>query len=200
MRVYVFGLAFCVLTACGNSDDEERNAPPVGGGGSGPVGGSSPGASTAGGGTGTGGGGSGSVGTGLTMGPTASETGDVSTGPGTYSVLTGRFTDGGGGYALPIQCTVRFHRPGEINPSNGIETATTFSRPFVIDAFPQSFAITNEEIGDVVMPDDTGFVTSQCDVDGDNFFDDNAGAFFPALPMVEVAVPASSIDLAVGPL
>ena len=196
MRAYVFGLAFCVLTACGNSDDEERNAPPVGGGGDGPIGGASSPATTAGG-TDSGGSGSGSGGTGITMGPTG---GDTSTGLGIYAVLTGRFTDGGGGYALPIQCTVRFHRPGEINPSNGIETATTFSRPFFIDAFPQSFTIMNDEIGDVVGPGDTGFITSQCDVDGDNFFDDNAGAYFPSLPMVEVSVPASSIDLAVGPL
>ncbi len=196
MRAHVFGLAFCVLTACGNSDDQERNAPPVGGGGSGPVGGASSPATTAGGTDSAGG--SGSVGTGLTMGP--SGTGDASTGLGVYAVLTGRFTDGGGGYALPIQCTVRFHRPGEINPSNGIETATTFSRPFVIDAFPQSFTIMSDEIGDVVVPDDNGYVTSECDVDGDNFFDDNAGAYFPSLPMVEVSVPASSIDLAVGPL
>jgi len=196
MRAYVFGLAFCVLTACGSSDNDERNAPPVGGGGSGPVAGSSTPTTSA---SGTDSG-SGSVGTGLTMGPTAGDTGASSTGLGVYTVLTGRFNDGGGGYALPIQCTVRFHRPGEINPSNGIETATTFSRPFVIDAFPQSFTIMSDEIGDVVVPGDTGYITSQCDVDGDNFFDDNAGAYFPSLPMVEVSVPASSIDLAVGPV
>ncbi|MBV1860783.1 MAG: hypothetical protein KUG77_20380, partial [Nannocystaceae bacterium] len=83
---------------------------------------------------------------------------------------------------------------------NGIVTVTTFSRPFAIDAFPQSFTIMSDDIGDVVVPGDTGFVTSQCDVDGDNFFDDNAGAYFPSLPMVEVAVPASSIVLAAGPL
>ncbi|MGH1343996.1 MAG: hypothetical protein ACRBN8_20730 [Nannocystales bacterium] len=196
MRAYVFGLAFCALTACGNSDEEQRNAPPVGSGG-GPAGGSSPVLT---GGTDTDPGGSDSVGTGLSMGPTSGGTGDASTGVGIYAVLTGRFEDGGGGYALPITCTVTFHRPGEINPSNGIESATTFSRPFLIDAFPQSFTIMNDEIGDVVVPDDPGYVTSQCDVDGDNFFDDNAGAYFPSLPMVEISIPASSIDLAVGPL
>jgi len=194
MRAYVFGLAFCVLTACGNSDNEEPNAPPVGGG-SGPVGGGSSPVTTAG---GTDSGGGSGSGTGVTTGPTGTD--DASTGPGIYAVLTGRFTDGGGGYALPIQCTVRFHRPGEINPSNGIETATTFSRPFVIDAFPESFTIMSDEIGDVVVPGDPGYITSECDVDGDNFFDDNAGAYFPSLPMVEVSVPASAIDLAVGPL
>jgi hypothetical protein len=115
-------------------------------------------------------------------------------------VLTGRFNDGNGGYALPITCSVRFHLPGEINPASGVETATTFSRPFVIDAFPQPFTIMSDDIGDVVAPGDRGFVTSECDVDGDNFFDDNAGAYFPALPMVEVSIPASSIELAVGPL
>ncbi len=198
MRVSVFGFALCVLTACGTGDTEEPNAPPVGGG-SGPVGGGS--SPTTIGGTGdNGGSGSDSGGTALTMGPTATDGADTSTGLGIYAVLTGRFADGGGGYALPIQCSVRFHLPGEINPSNGIETATTFSRPFVIDAFPQSFTIMSDDIGDVVAPGDSGFVTSECDVDGDNFFDDNVGAYFPSLPMVEVSVPASSIDLAVGPL
>ncbi len=198
MRAYVFGLACCVLTACG-FDDDERNAPPLGsGGGGGPVGSASSPATTATDGSG-GSGSSGGSGTGLTMGPTASDS-DASTGPGIYAVLTGRFNDGGGGYALPITCTIRFHRPGEINPSNGIETATTFTRPFLIDAFPQSFTIMNDEIGDVVAPGDPGFISSECDIDGDNFFDDGAGAYFPALPMVQVSVPASSIDLAVGPV
>jgi hypothetical protein len=58
----------------------------------------------------------------------------------------------------------------------------------------------NTEIGDIVMPGDTGFISAECDVDGDNFFDDNAGGYFPSLPMTEVTVPASSIDIAVGPL
>ncbi|MBV1862270.1 MAG: hypothetical protein KUG77_27875 [Nannocystaceae bacterium] len=111
MRAYVFGLALCVLPACGTGDDEKRNAPPVGGG-SGPVGGGSS-APTTGSSDTDGGSGSGSdSGTGLTMGPPTAS-GGTSTGSGPYAVLTGRFTDGGGGYALPIQCTVRFHRPGE---------------------------------------------------------------------------------------
>lgn len=199
MRAHVLGLAFCVLTACGN-DTEEPNAPPVGSGGGGPVGGASSPATGADGTDGGSGSGGSTGGTGLTMGPTAGESSDASTGTGIYAVLTGRFNDGGGGYALPITCAVRFHLPGEINPANGSKTATTFSRPFVIDAFPQPFTIMSDDIGDVVVPGDSGFVTSECDVDGDNFFDDNAGAYFPSLPMIEVSVPASSIDLAVGPL
>lgn len=195
MRAFIpCTLALGLLVACGES--EERNAPPVGsGGGAGPV--------TAGSGTPTSGGSetdtanaddSGSTG-GITM-PTA---GAESTGPAVYAVVTGRFNDGGGGYPLPIRCQVRFHRPGEINPTNGLENATTFSRVFTIDAFPQPFTISNTEIGDIVMMGDTGFVTTHCDVNGDNLFDDGAGAYFPGLPLTEVSIPASSIDLNVAP-
>lgn len=150
---------------------------------------------SSGGGAGTGtGGSSGQMTSGLTMDPTGS------TGALLDTILTGRFLDGGGGYALPITCTVRFHRPGEINPSNGVEMSNTFSRAVEIDAFPQSFTITNDDIGGVVMLGDPGYVTSECDVDGDNFFDDAVGAYFPALPMTEISIPASSIDLTVGPI
>ncbi len=197
MRALRLSLALCMLSACGD-DEEERNAPPVGSGGGGPGGGVS-GAT----GIGTDSAGSGgSSGPGMTTGGPGPLTGGAAstTGSVPYAVLTGRFNDGGGGYALPIQCTVRFHRPGEINPANGVESATTFSRPFVIDAFPQSFTIMSDEIGDVAMMGDPGYVSSECDIDGDNFFDDNAGAYFPGLPMTEITIPASSIDLAVGPI
>lgn len=127
--------------------------------------------------------------------PTGSSSGSV-----LDTVFTGRFLDGGGGYALPLTCTVRFHSPGEINPSNGVDTATTFIRAFEIDAFPQSFTITNDEIGGIAMRGDPGYVSSECDVDGNRIFDDDVGAFFPGLPMTEISIPASSIDLTVGPL
>ncbi len=189
-----------MVVACGE-DDEDRNPPPVGSGNGGPMVGSAGGSNTNGSAT-SGAGGSSGAGassgmptTGLTMDPTASSTGVV-----LDTILSGRFLDGGGGYALPITCTVRFHRPGEINPSNGVDTATTFSRAFEIDAFPQSFVITNDEIGGVVMLGDPGYITSECDIDGDNFFDDAVGAYFPSLPMTEISIPASSIDLTVGPV
>lgn len=202
MRRIAFSLALCLVVACGE-DDEDRNPPPVGSGNGGPMVGSASGSNTngsatSGAGASTGAGGSSGIQTGgLTMGPltTASSSGAV-----LDTILTGRFLDGGGGFALPITCTVRFHRPGEINPSNGVDTASTFSRAFEIDAFPQSFTITNDEIGGVVMLGDPGYITSECDIDGDNFFDDQVGAFFPGLPMTEIAIPASSIDLTVGPV
>lgn len=193
-RLVLSSLAACLCLAC--AEPKERNAPPVGSGGGGPYSGGPPSASTATASDTNDDGSSGDPTGGLTMGPT----GGASTGASEYAVITGRFNDGGGGYALPIQCSVKFHRPGEINPTNGIETATTFSRPFIIDQFPESFTIMNTEIGDIVMPGDTGFISAECDVDGDNFFDDNAGGYFPSLPMTEVTVPASSIDIAVGPL
>lgn len=200
MRRIAFSLALCLVAACGE-DDEDRNPPPVGSGAGVPMVGSAGDVSATSGASGSGGGSGGSSGiptTGLTMGPL---TDSDSTGAAPLDIiLTGRFLDGGGGYPLPITCTVRFHRPGEINPSNGIETATTFSRAVQIDAFPQSFSITNDDIGGVVMLGDPGYVTSECDIDGDNFFDDAVGAYFPTLPMTEISIPASSIDLTVGPI
>lgn len=47
------------------------------------------------------------------------------------------------------------------------------------------------EVGDV------GFVTAECDVDGDQVFDDNAGAYYSGLPLTQITLPASSINLAV---
>ncbi len=194
-RVSCFALVMLFAPACG--EVEERNPPPVGSGGAsaGPVGGvSSPGSGT---------GSSTSSGTDTDTDMDTDTDTDASSSDstgGTYVVLSGSFNDNGGGYALPITCTVRFHLPGQINPSSGISTATTFSRPFTIDAFPQPFTIDSDEIGDVVVPGDTGYVTSQCDIDGDNFFDDNAGGYFPNLPLAEVTVPGSSLDIFVGPL
>ena len=203
MRRIAFSLTLCLVVACGE-DDEDRNPPPVGSGNGGPMVGSASGGNgsataTSGAGSTGAGGSSGIPTTGLTMTP-ITNSGGASTGTVLDIILTGRFLDGGGGYALPITCTVRFHRPGEINPSNGVETANTFSRAFEIDAFPQSFTITNDDIGGVVMAGDPGYITSECDIDGDNFFDDAVGAYFPGLPMTEIAIPASSIDLTVGPI
>ena len=195
-------MTLCLVVACGE-DDEDRNPPPVGSGNGGPMVGSASGGNgsataTSGAGSTGAGGSSGIPTTGLTMTPITNS--GSSSGSVLDIILTGRFLDGGGGYALPITCTVRFHRPGEINPSNGVETANTFSRAFEIDAFPQSFTITNDDIGGVVMAGDPGYITSECDIDGDNFFDDAVGAYFPGLPMTEIAIPASSIDLTVGPI
>jgi|GEM_PF-2374698 len=199
MRATGLSFALCLLIACGE-DEPERNAPPVGSGGGGPV--------TAGGGVATTDSGSdtdtdtdtaGSTGSGgLTMGPDSAD--PTTGGMGSYAVLSGSFLDGGGGYSLPIQCSVEFHLPGQINPSNGNVTSTTFSRSFLVESFPRSFTIMNDEIGDVVETGDTGYVSSRCDVDSNGFFDDDSGAFFPSLPMLEITIPASSIDLSVGPL
>ncbi len=182
------------LVGCGE-DDEQRNPPPVGSAGS--AGGSAAASSaTAGGSTGGGGGGGSSSGgaTTITTGPAGSS------GPGNFTVLSGRFLDGNGGYALPVRCRVLFHSPGQVNPTTGISTANLFSGTFVVDAFPQSFVISSEDIGGLVEMGETGFITSECDVDGNNLFDDDAGGYFPSLPLVEVTVPASSLDIAIGPL
>ncbi|MEM6291837.1 MAG: hypothetical protein AAGA54_11245 [Myxococcota bacterium] len=179
------------LSGCGE-DEEERNAPPVGSAGS--AGSSAAASSATAGGSSSGGGGGSSSGGANTFGTSGS------TGPGDFTVLSGRFLDGNGGYALPIRCRVLFHSPGQVNPSTGISTANLFSGTFVVDAFPQSFVISSDDIGGLVEMGETGFVTTECDIDGNNFFDDDAGGYFPSLPLVEVTVPASSLDLAIGPL
>lgn len=183
-----------MIVACGE-DEPERNPPPVGSGGGGPIGGAS-GSATDTDGTGSDGSSTGGSDTGGPVIPTATIGG---TGDTPYAVLTGSFVDGGGGYALPITCRVKFHSLGEINPSNGVESGETFNSAIVIDAYPQAFTIMSDEIGDVVMIGDAGYVSSECDIDGDNFFDDAAGAYYPGLPMTQISIPASSIILAVGP-
>lgn len=124
---------------------------------------------------------------------------ESSGGPAVYTILSGQFTDNGS-FLPPITCTVKFHLPGQIDPSSGLETDNAFTQAFVIDAFPQPFSITNEQVGNVVVMGDTGFVTSECDTDGDEFFDDGVGAYFPGLPLSEISLPASSIELVLGPI
>ncbi len=176
-------MLMCVVagTGCGG-EDETKNAVPIG-----PADGPMGGGVMVGGSEGSGSGGSSS-------GDSGSSTGSPAV------VVSGRFVDGDGGYFLPIQCAVRFHGPDEINPNTGVEFDTTFSYPFTIEDYPQSFVVTIADIGGGVSEGDLGFVTAQCDVDGDNFFDDAAGAYFPTLPMTEVELPVSNLELSIGPI
>lgn len=186
----------CVLLLSACEETPERNPPPVGSAGGGglptagtvdPSGSDTDGLAT----------------TTATNASTGGSTTNPSTGGSTsapFTALSGAFIDGGAGFPLPIECAVRFHFVGDINPATGVDTGFVFSRPFTIMAFPQSFAITSEEISDVVVAGDTGFVTAECDVDGDNFFDDNVGGYYPSLPLVEITLPGSAIDIPISAL
>jgi len=195
MRWVALGLALLTFAAC-SGDEEERNAPPIGSGAGGPLGGGGASASAT----------TGSATDGQTDGTDSASTGGTgvlptttaSTGPDEFTVISGRFRSQGEGVPGQIQCRVLFHRPGQINPATGVATGSAFGRAFPIDAFPQSFAITSTEVGGAVERGETGFISAECDVDGDNFYDDQTGALFAGLPMQEVTVPVSSVDLLIS--
>lgn len=195
-KLPVIGAAALALSCFACGEEEQRNPPPVGGASAGPntagvastdpePPGTSGGMTTA------------SSSSSSGPGTTSDGPGDDSTGA-PFTVLTGGFEDGLSGFALPITCLVQFHLPGQIDPSSGQETAVAFSRPFTIDAFPQPFAIESDDVPGLVMPGDSGFVTANCDVDGDGLYDDNAGGYYPSLPLLEVTVPASSLTIPIG--
>ncbi len=184
------------LLACGE-DDEEGNPPPVGSGSSATATATVTATATATASSTATDGGSSGTGDGSSGGPSGTA---GSTGQAPFTVISGRLLDGGGGYALPITCLVRFHAPGQIEPATGVDTAVAFSRPFEVDAFPQSFALESADVPGLVEPGDTGFITVQCDIDDDEFYDDNAGGFYPTLPLGQITVPASSLDIQIGDL
>lgn len=189
MRSVALSLVFCSFIGCG-TDEPERNPPPVGSAGGGPGGGVSGAGTTTDTDTDTG------TGTDTALPTsTATDSGTGTTGP--FPVLRGSFVDGGAGFLPEFTCRVKFHSLGEINPSTGQETGVTFNAAFVIDAYPQSFEITSDQLGGIVEVGDVGFVTAECDVDGDQVFDDNAGAYYSGLPLTQITLPASSINLAV---
>jgi len=136
--------------------------------------------------------------------PTSSGTGLDTDGTGTgttgapYAVLRGSYVDGGAGFIPPFNCRVKFYALGSINPSTGEEVMEeVFHAAFIVDAYPQSFEITSDQLGGVVQMGDTGFVTAECDIDNDQVFDDNAGAYYAGLPLTQITLPASSVNLAV---
>lgn len=102
-------------------------------------------------------------------------------------------------YTLPIQCAIRFHAPGLIEPSTGIDSGHTLLRSFPVAAWPSSFAVTAQETG-VLEPGDIGFVTAQCDVDDDGLLNDGVGGYWPGLPLEQVTIPATDLELVIGPL
>lgn len=177
-----------LAAAAGCADDSDRSPPPIDSGS--PM--TGPPAGT----------GSTSVATDAATEGTSSSTstGEGSTEIGEFTVMTGSLHDGGGGFALPITCAVRFHLPGTIEPASGVDTGFAFARPVTVDEFPQSFSISSVEAGGVVSPGDNGYITVTCDVDGDGLNDDNAGGYFPSLPLAEITVPASEVAIAIGSL
>lgn len=186
-RTHWIGL-LAVAVAAGCGDDSDRSPPPIDTGP--PMTGQTAGATS----TSTG------TGTDTDVSSSSSSSSEGSTEIGEFTVITGSLHDGGGGYALPITCSVRFHVPGTIEPSTGVDTAFAFARPVTVDEFPQSFSISSVEAGGVVSPGDNGFITVVCDVDGDGLNDDSAGGYFPSLPLAEITVPASEVAIAVGSL
>ena len=142
----------------------------------------------------TGGGTSGSA-SGSTGGTDGGSTGAVT------DLLSGQFVDGSGGtYVPPFTCSIRFHAPGEIEPTTGVDSGFTLQQTFTIDSFPSDWVVTAQSSGGAINVGDTGYVTASCDTDGDFLNDDNVGGWYPTLPLDLVTVPAAGLDISIADL
>lgn len=126
-----------------------------------------------------------------TSGSSNSEGGPAS---GDEDLVAGSFAVGER-YALPVDCSVEFHLPSQIDATSGATTAFVVSKLFVVDERVSAFSIQVDEVVDVVTSGDDGFVTARCDIDGNGLFDDGVGAYHNGLPATRVTLPALDIEL-----
>lgn len=186
------GFAALTFATLGLGCQEPELPPPPIGGGTGPVvppiGGNGPGddgSSTL--------GGSGSLGSGsLDSGSLDSESG--STTAGSTVLVSGQLLDGPA-EITPVICYVRLHLLDSLDPGSGLPINSVYQAPVAVRALPQPYAITTDEVeAEAVGPGDVVYVSTICDIDGDDA-PDSVGAWYPSIPVQPVDLPASSIDM-----
>jgi hypothetical protein len=129
---------------------------------------------------------------------TTASTGAGSTGSPVTDLLSGQFVDGSSGtHVPPFTCAIRFFAPGQIDPATGNDTGFTLQQTFTVDAFPSDWTVTVQSAGGNIDVNDNGYVAAVCDTDGDLLYDDDVGGWYAALPLTQVTVPATGLDISV---
>lgn len=134
--------------------------------------------------------------TGIATGATGIATGTT----GVFSdILRGSILTDASLFPLPMNCSLRLHEPGAVDPGTGLSTGPLIDVPVILDEQEQRFDIGLAEVQGIVNMGDLVYVEVRCDVDGDGAFD-TVGGWFPLLPAELVELPAEDIDLVVTDL
>ena len=133
-----------------------------------------------------------------TFGTATFGTATFGTGLGT-SILSGSILTDASLFPLPMNCGLRLHEPGAVDPGTGLSSGPIIDVPVVLDEPQQRFDIGLDEVQEVVNQGDLVYVEVRCDVDGDGSFD-TVGGWYPLLPAEIVELPAEDIDLVIDDL
>jgi hypothetical protein len=115
------------------------------------------------------------------------------------SVLSGSILSDDTLFPLPMNCSVRMHEPGAVDPGTGLSSGALLDVPVTLEGPQQLYDIGLDQVQEIVNQGDLVYVEVRCDVNGDGAFDD-VGGWFPLLPAEIVELPAEDIDLVIGDL
>jgi hypothetical protein len=122
---------------------------------------------------------------------------DVGAGTGTTTaghivLVTGRLL-AGSAEVTPVTCYMRLHLLESLDPGSGLPFEFVHEEPVPVQALPQAYTVFSAD-GDVIGPGDSVYVSTVCDVDGDDA-PDTVGGYYPDVPVEPVELPATGIDL-----
>jgi hypothetical protein len=118
---------------------------------------------------------------------------------GDLSVLSGSILTDESRFPLPMDCTIRLHEPGAVDPGTGLSSGALLDVPISVGDTQQRFDIGADEVVGIVNQGDLVYVEVRCDVNGDGAFDE-FGGWYPLLPAEIVELPGEDIDLVVDDL
>jgi hypothetical protein len=131
----------------------------------------------------------------LVSGCGSDDDGDGGTGGagGGTATISGSLLDGGGSWTLPLECSVHTYYSSLVNPSApdfGAKRAV--SESVSVDAWPKAYELTG-----VTASGASWYIAAECDANGDGTWD--VGGWYPAATPTLVSAPASGIDITILP-